>query len=105
MSTDNDSSGEDSEQEIKDTPPQRVTRSKMRQPPQKGCGTAYKPESSVPTAGASRVTRSKIRVVDKPKITTEDGEDDDGTPTAGIQGFLAPNTPATVVKAKPIGYV
>jgi len=93
-------SDNDDDEQIMDTPPQRVTRSKLRQCP-RTVVTVPKKTQAVPDAPILRVTRSKLRVRDKPQAY-EDDEDDD-TPTATGNGFQAPKTPSTVVKTKPLG--
>lgn len=97
--SDGDIDGSDDE-EIMDTPPKRVTRSKMRPCP-RTVVTVQKKTHAEQAAPVLRVTRSKLRVNEKPQ-TLEDAEDDD-TPTTRTLGFHAPKTPSTVIKAKPLG--
>jgi hypothetical protein len=98
MLTDDEENDTDSDVEIQDTPPQRVTRSKMRQCPRTMVAVPVM-QAPVETTGPMRVTRSKMRV--KEKQPSPLGSDD-GTPTPVTSGFHAPSTPSTV-KVKPLG--
>ena len=93
---------DDDEEEIMDTPPQRVTRSKMRPCP-RTVVTVPKKAHAEQTAPVLRVTRSKLRVPQAKPQAMENDEDDDDTPTTSAHGFQAPKTPSTLIKAKPLG--
>ena len=103
-------SADDSDDAIMDTPPQRVTRSKMRPiavtaacdgskvpfkkaPLPSAVSSALSPAAGVPL----RMTRSKMRVKEKDSVAAKKNS---ATPTPASDGFRAPATPTTVVRNK-----
>ena len=108
--TPRDADDDDDDNEIVDTPPlpQRVTRSKLRQvPPPKPVVTAMAPPLPVrqtrskmarkPVQSTASVPTSSAPSLSVPASATKDGSD---TPTPSTEGFMEPDTPATLVKVK-----
>jgi len=93
---DDDNDDDDDDIEIADTPPQRVTRSKMRRAPLPNNPVAMTTTSAVPV----RLTRSKMARKTGDVQTTsvpESTATNDSTPTPSTDGFTEPVTPPTVV--------